>query len=369
MKIKYITEGVFKNPTQARTAREKVKELSNAERVAGVVKKVFIEPVSNYLSWVYNDFMCKNKNPDEIDNQVGRMRVIQNDRFDVTLSCIDEYSFCLNYWEKGKNDVLCGEVERWSYEGMTVEIDDIDLENKKVKLRIVVSEPRLIYGTNNGLNWGTYKDIPSDRVVMFVNMNTLLEERNRKFDESGFVYDALENYLKIALRDFPPVGLPKESADFLKDKNLKIDFEVVYKLDHDILLAGIMDVDSFTLQRYWHIGGFNITVKNKKDYSPESRARDTMDRIYHFVEKEEKRFAGLIPYNVKKQQEDCSWEAYSRNWNLTSTLFTEDGANCNSFEDLVKELKRHFKMKHVKIEGNGHIYYSTGYFKKNYLIL
>ena len=44
MKIKYITEGVFKNPTQARAEREKSAQRSNAEKLTGIVSDTIIIP-------------------------------------------------------------------------------------------------------------------------------------------------------------------------------------------------------------------------------------------------------------------------------------------------------------------------------------
>ena len=49
MKVKYITEGVFKNPTQARAARAQAKELSNADKVAGTANKIIADKVKNVL--------------------------------------------------------------------------------------------------------------------------------------------------------------------------------------------------------------------------------------------------------------------------------------------------------------------------------
>jgi hypothetical protein len=41
MKVRYITEGVFKNPTQARETREKQKELTNVEKVSGLYNNLY----------------------------------------------------------------------------------------------------------------------------------------------------------------------------------------------------------------------------------------------------------------------------------------------------------------------------------------
>lgn len=49
MKVKYITEGVFKNPTQARAARAQAQGLSNADKVAGTANKIIADKVKNVL--------------------------------------------------------------------------------------------------------------------------------------------------------------------------------------------------------------------------------------------------------------------------------------------------------------------------------
>ena len=48
MKIRYITEGVFKNPEQARAARERERGMSNADRVAGTYNKLIGDRI-NYI--------------------------------------------------------------------------------------------------------------------------------------------------------------------------------------------------------------------------------------------------------------------------------------------------------------------------------
>lgn len=48
MKIKYISEGVFKNPEQARAAREREMKMSNQERVAGTFNKLINDRI-NYI--------------------------------------------------------------------------------------------------------------------------------------------------------------------------------------------------------------------------------------------------------------------------------------------------------------------------------
>ena len=41
MKVRYIKEGYFKNPEQAKTAREKEKTLSNADKISGVYNDMY----------------------------------------------------------------------------------------------------------------------------------------------------------------------------------------------------------------------------------------------------------------------------------------------------------------------------------------
>ena len=49
MKVRYISEGIFMNPTQARAARAKAQELSNADKVSGTANKVIADKVKNVL--------------------------------------------------------------------------------------------------------------------------------------------------------------------------------------------------------------------------------------------------------------------------------------------------------------------------------
>ena len=49
MKVRYISEGIFMNPTQARAARAKAQELSNVDKVSGTANKVIVDKVKNVL--------------------------------------------------------------------------------------------------------------------------------------------------------------------------------------------------------------------------------------------------------------------------------------------------------------------------------
>lgn len=49
MKVRYLSEGFFKNPEQAKAARAKAQELSNADKLAGTTNKIIGENVKNVL--------------------------------------------------------------------------------------------------------------------------------------------------------------------------------------------------------------------------------------------------------------------------------------------------------------------------------
>ena len=55
MKIQYLSEGVFKNPEQARAAREKAAQTSNAEKVAAQTKEVIKGVVEKFIDEYLND--------------------------------------------------------------------------------------------------------------------------------------------------------------------------------------------------------------------------------------------------------------------------------------------------------------------------
>ena len=365
MKVRYITEGVIKNPTQARAAREKAKELSNAEKVAGVVDKIIKEPIIRYLDWIYNKFSYQ-----EAKNQVSEKRLSTNDRFDISPVCVEDYCFFLRPWKPNarKND-LCGEVRHWAYSYMNVEITDIDIPNKTIKLRIVAGDPQQYkYG---GRGKKDFVPFPTDMVVLFVNLNGLAGSNSDKIDDSSFTRYALENYLEEGMRIKDPAdfNLPKESVDFLKDKELKFDYDVVYQFTQDVMFAGVIEHDVYDLRQCDRLGGIPM-LGNDDDYRSGGYERENLNSIYHFVKDRVKKVIGVIPYVSKNNYEDCSWESYAKSW-IKKTKFSEPIINSyNSFEEIAEEFKKRLeKMKKIKIEGNGHIYYSTGYFKKNILVL
>ncbi len=61
MKIQYLSEGVFKNPEQARAAREKAAQISNAEKVAAQSKEVIKSAVEKFIDEYLNNSDGYNK--------------------------------------------------------------------------------------------------------------------------------------------------------------------------------------------------------------------------------------------------------------------------------------------------------------------
>lgn len=370
MKVKYITEGVFKNPTQARAAREKAKELSNVEKVAGVVDKIIKEPIIRYLDWIYNKFSYQ-----EAKNQVSEKRLSTNDRFDISPVCVEDYCFflCPKWKPEWKSDTrkneLRGQVRRWAYSYMNVEITDIDIPSKTIKLRIVAGDPQQYKYA--GLGKKNFVPFPTDMVVLFVNLNDLADSYNNKFDNSSFTRYALENYLEegMKIKDPADFNLPKESVDFLKDKELKFDYEVIYQFTQDVMFAGVIEHDIYDLQHCDCLRGIPM-LGNDNDYRSGGYERENLNSIYHFVKDRVKKAIGVIPYVSKNNYEDCSWESYAKSWTKKTKFSKPIIDSYNSFEEIAEEFKTRLeKMKKIKIEGNGHIYYSTGYFKKNILVL
>lgn len=64
MKIQYLSEGVFKNPEQARVAREKAAQTSNAEKVAAQTKEVIKGVVEKFIDEYLNNRDDYNKEAD-----------------------------------------------------------------------------------------------------------------------------------------------------------------------------------------------------------------------------------------------------------------------------------------------------------------
>jgi hypothetical protein len=135
------------------------------------------------------------------------------------------------------------------------------------------------------------------------------------------------------------------------------------------MFAGVIEHDVYDLQECYFLRGIPI-LGNDNDYRNRGYKRENLNSIYHFVKDYVKKAFGVIPYVSKNNYEDCSWESYTKSW-IKKTKFSEPIINSyNSFEEIAEEFKNRLeKMKKIKIEGNGHIYYSTGYFKKNILVL
>ncbi len=56
MKVRYLTEAVFKNPAQARAAREKEKESSNVDRIANLSSSIISRQIETKLNEYLNCF-------------------------------------------------------------------------------------------------------------------------------------------------------------------------------------------------------------------------------------------------------------------------------------------------------------------------
>ncbi len=96
MKVRYITEGVFKTKEQILKVRAKEKEMSNQERVAGVASKVIGEKIDQIIKMiVQNKEIC----PFDADMFSCKIEETHNLYSQVELSKKDVYS----YLEEGEN--------------------------------------------------------------------------------------------------------------------------------------------------------------------------------------------------------------------------------------------------------------------------
>lgn len=92
MKVRYISEGVFKNPTQARAARAQAKELTNVEKVSGLYNNLYAAAKHRVIT---TEFM-------EYFTNYGKE--LNNERFWEVVN----YSWYLAPFFKGQNCVDMG---------------------------------------------------------------------------------------------------------------------------------------------------------------------------------------------------------------------------------------------------------------------
>ena len=83
MKIRYLTEAVFKNPAQARAAREKEKEISKVERIANLSSSVISKQIETKLNEYLNCF-DEERWYDDNDMERGGRQIFNNVRVIVS---------------------------------------------------------------------------------------------------------------------------------------------------------------------------------------------------------------------------------------------------------------------------------------------
>lgn len=83
MKVRYLTEAVFKNPAQARAAREKEKEISNVDRIANLSSNVISRQIETKLNEYINCFNDERWYDDNNMEKAGR-QIFNNTRVIVS---------------------------------------------------------------------------------------------------------------------------------------------------------------------------------------------------------------------------------------------------------------------------------------------
>ena len=102
MKIRYLTEAVFKNPAQARAAREKEKEISNVDRIANLSSNVISRQIetklNEYLTCFDEDRWYGDNDMEKAGRQIfNHIRVLVSyfikefDSYNLTLYIMEEY--------------------------------------------------------------------------------------------------------------------------------------------------------------------------------------------------------------------------------------------------------------------------------------
>ena len=368
MKVRCLTEAIFKNPVQAKAKIEKEKEMSNAEKLAGTTNKIILEPVIRFL----------------------------NDELKKLLEGPHKHRYCTTYMQAYRHDPLCiapdfivysycivkdKDIYDMWYEYESAIITDIDIENKKIDFLISLGEPHSglprtssSYPDNNNIVYATYIDKLSGLtdISKFTNVSATftptLPMMRSPFPGSNI--KILKTKLNTILRDIVYYAKENNSnseyikkvLDNIRLLNLLEEYEfqckIEWNLKQDMLVLPIISEGNEDFQEAKGNASDALEYLNSS-YYPMNIKYDSYQITY------EERY-GTPEITIESLIQDIR-ENYS---NKPENVFVENKLKgMTSMENLAALYAESIKNLDLNIVGGGHIYLSTGYFKKNYLIV
>ena len=368
MKVRYLREGYFKNPEQARAAREKAAQQSNVEKLVDVTSKVMVKPIKDYLTAKFNIW---GKNKLRLWGKCDKLV----DYFNVLPDVFSNH-FLLTSTNNESNHAIC----YWSLADEEVVVSNVDLEHNKIHLTVIISEP--IKDMSQGSRSSGYyaeREV-GDNEVLFFYLDNFYDEfyKIRKASWSPQTNHIHTHMISLAKDDRyeETKTLPKPMMDFIS--NAEYEISVIWKLKNDILITGITtseDIKHFEgnemiwfsseISKNWTPADLFNDVHYGDDNTFAGLTRQVIGEIYPVVTNVVRTILGKFKKNIPVKK-NISWEELRERCNKQ-----QSGLLCrfSSYDELVHNIRRLFKHYNITVAGDSHIWYRTGNFEKNYMIL
>ena len=365
MRIRYIKEGFFKNPEQARAAREKERELSNAEKIAGVSSKLMKEPLIKYINNTFEQYYEGNWH--STSYTVGFLDVNRRDHFNVGPDFMSPYCIVKN------KDVMCMNYTL----GKTV-VNDIDFDKKIIYITTTIGTPKACKSIGSAK-----QAAPNDDVAFATYYNQLdgIADVSSYTNGNYAVKSSFAGTNKYLLMNKICYLFLNDLFDELKKNTNKNEYQQQIS---DIINALNFDHTEFqyNIRIEWYLREdvmvFPVFVKDSTDLNnsrdAEEEALEYMHQMFYpnldgeFAEcykpyKERYGTDYITPASLLKCMHILHGDTP-----LTQITTKQMNAHVHTIEDLVELYRKSLKNQDIEITGPGHLYLSTGYFKKDYLI-
>ena len=344
MKIKYIKEGYFNNPDQMKAKAERNKQVSNVEKLAKTSSDMLTYPIRTF----FESFM--NTIKDRIGlNSFSAQGVWSNDYLSI------------HYPPLSNTFVSTEDIKSWRYGKLfsNIVVTDIKYNERKIHFDVdlgTVNTAQILLtgGANHNYHLNEIA-IPLyiDYIPEFVHIgrNSYLTCKSLPGEVTNeLIVKCLQRWQDTIGKELRAKECDDEKVvEFLKEAEYT--YTVHWKLDKDIIV-------------------FPTFVTNREDFnnsiSTGSEGVMYINRYYY----------PMLPISAKTESEKhkLTWEMFVDGAATSPDLGSEYAdrllESCpNGFEDLAKIIADDFKRYNIKIESGAHIYLSTGYFDKDYLIV
>lgn len=367
MRIRYLKEGFFKNPEQARVAREKERELSNTEKIAGVSSKLIKEPLIKFINDAFDRYYHGRWR--SASYTVGFLDFNRKDYFNVGPDFMSPY--CI---------VKDKDVMYMNYTiGKTV-VNDINFDEMTIDITTTIGTPIASRSA------GSINPVSSNDFVAYASYYNKLYgiadvagfERGNYSLKSPFAgtnKNLLMNKIcYLFLTDL--FNELKENPQSPRNEDEKNILEIVNALNFDHTKFKYNIKIEWNLQEDVII--FPVIIKDAADLNnsrnAEEEALEYMHQMFYpnidgeFTEcykpyKERYGTDYITPYSLIK----CMALLHGSTPSIEFTV-NNIKKHVHSMEDLAALYAESLKNQDIEVTGPGHLYLSTGYFKKDYLI-